>query len=96
MDYITKDTLDKYIKGKSVIEFNIFVELFEKEFGIVLPFKDKVDFEQLTEGQRTKMTKAIFTNDDVLEQLRKASVHHDYIEDDNEALNIINEARHGK
>jgi ABC-type phosphate/phosphonate transport system substrate-binding protein len=50
----------------------------------------------LTEEQKRKMTKAIFTNEDILDQLREASKHRDYVEDDQEALNIINEARNEK
>ncbi len=96
MDYITKETLDKYIKGKSVIEINVFAEIFEKEFGIVIPFKEAIDYAKLTDKQKRKMTEAIFTNEDILDQLRDASIHSNYIEDDQEALDIINEARNEK
>lgn len=93
MDYITKETLDKYIKGKSIIGLKVFAEIFEKEFGIVIPLSGKVDFENLTDQQKRKMTDAIFTNEDVLKQLEKASTNRDYITNDDEALQFIREAR---
>ena len=96
MNYITKETLDKYVKDKKVIGLNVFTEIFEKEFGIVIPFSETIDYDNLTEVQKMKMTKAIFTNEDVLEQLRQASIHRDYIEDDEEAFNVIDGARNGK
>lgn len=95
MEFITKETLDKYVKGKSVIELNVFTEIFEKEFGIIIPFGGKVDYENLSEVQKRNMTNAIFTNEDILAQLRDSSIHRDYIEDDEIALDIINEARNG-
>jgi hypothetical protein len=93
MDYITKETLNKYVKDKSIIELKDFAEIFVKEFGIVMPLTEKVDLNNLTDEQKKKMTKAIFTNEDVLEQLRKASIDPQYVEDDEEALNTINEGR---
>lgn len=59
--------------------------------------KETIDYDNLTEVQKSKITKSIFTNEDVLQQLRDAAIHRDYIEDDNdkEALNIY-EARNGK
>ncbi|MBW8351863.1 hypothetical protein K0H71_20900 [Bacillus sp. IITD106] len=96
MDYITKETLDKYVKGKSVIKLKDFAELFEKEFGITVPLSEKVNYEKLAEEQKRKLTKAIFSNEDVLEQLRKASNERDYIGNDEEAMQIIREARNGE
>lgn len=93
MDYITKETLNKYVKDKSVIELKDFAEIFVKEFGIVIPLAEKVDLNNLTDEQKRKMTKAIFTNEDVLDQLYNAAIHPEYIYDDEEALNIINEVR---
>lgn len=96
LDFITKETLDKYVKGKSVIELKVFAEMFEKEFGIQIPLKSSADYKHMTNDQKRKMTKAIFSNKDILDQLREASVHHDYVEDEKEALSIINEGRNGK
>lgn len=47
----------------------------------------------LTEEQKRKMTKSIFTNEAILKQLREAAANPDYIESDEEALRIIYEAR---
>jgi hypothetical protein len=96
VDYITKETLDKYVKGKSVIKLKDFAELFEKEFGIVIPFREKVDYEKLTDDKKRKLTKAIFSNEEVLEQLRKASTESNYVENDKEAIQIIKEAKNGQ
>lgn len=96
LNYITKETLDKYVKGKSVIELEVFAEMFEKEFGICIPYKESLDYKKLTDEQKRKMTKGIFSNKDILDQLHEASVHQDYIEDEKEALTILNEARNGK
>lgn len=48
---------------------------------------------KLTREQKVRITKAIFTNENILEQLHKASIHPEYIYDDEKALNIINEGR---
>jgi hypothetical protein len=96
MEYITKETLDKYVKGKEVIELKDFAELFEKEFGILIPFREKVDYEKSTEDQKRKLTKAIFSNQDVLKQLRKASTERNYVDNDEEAIQIIKEAKNGQ
>lgn len=96
LNYITKETLDKYMKGKSIIELKDFAELFEKEFGIVIPLEEANDYEGLTEDQKRKITESIFTNKDVLDQLHKASIKRDYIKDDDEAIQIIYEARNGE
>ncbi len=96
LDYIKKETLDKNVKGKSVIALTDFAELFEKEFGIVVPLKEKTTYEKLTEEQRRKLTKAIFYNEEVLEQLRKASTERDYIQNDEEAIQIIKKAGDGQ
>ncbi len=84
------------MKGKSIIQLNDFAELFEKEFGIIVPLKEKANYDKLTDGQKRKLTKAIFSNGDVLEQLRKASAERDYVENDEEAIQIIKEARNGQ
>lgn len=96
MDYITKETLDKYVKDKAIIELKDFAELFEKEFGIVIPLREKVNYEKLTEAEKRRVTKAIFSNADVLKQLHKATTERDYIENDVEAIQIIKEARNGQ
>lgn len=77
LDYITKETLDKYVKGKTVIELQVFAEMFEKEFGICIPYKESLDYNKLNDGQKRKMTKAIFSNKEILDQLHEASVHQD-------------------
>jgi hypothetical protein len=96
VDYITRETLNKYVKGKSIIKLKDFAELFEKEFGIVVPFKEKVDYEKLTDDKKRKLTKAIFSNEEVLEQLRNASTERNYVENDEEAIQIIKEANNGQ
>ena len=75
VNYITKEMLDKYVKGKKVIELKDFAELFEKEFGIIIPLWEEVNYAKLSEVQKEKFTKAIFSNEDVLEQLRKATTN---------------------
>jgi len=96
MDYITKETLDKYIDGKSVIKLDVLAEMLKKEFGIILPTREPLNYNDMSEQQRRMMTRAIFSNDIILDQLRESSTHHDYVEDDNEALAIIREAKNGK
>jgi len=96
MDYITKETLDKYIDGKSVIKLDVLAEMFEKEFGIIIPLRTTVDYSKMTEQQKRQMTQAIFSNDAILDQIRESSARRDYIEDDQEALTIIQEAKNGQ
>lgn len=46
MQFITRETLNKYVGDKSIIELNVFIELIEQEFGIVMLDEDKPTDEQ--------------------------------------------------
>ena len=73
MRFITKETLNKYVGDKSIIELNDILELIEQEFGITMPLGDK-DSEQQTK----EMTKAISENEEVLKQIRSARANRDH------------------
>ncbi len=55
-----------------------------------------MDCRVMNDLQKQKMANAIFSNKEVLDQLNESSSLNEYIEDDTEALRIINEARDGQ
>jgi hypothetical protein len=72
VQFITKETLDKYIGDKSIIGLNVFLELIEHEFGFAVPLKDN-----LSEEQVKKVSKAISENEEILIQIRSAKAKRD-------------------
>ena len=73
MEYITKDQLDKSLKHKTFIELEDLVELIEQQFGYQVSLAKK-DHSSLTEEQKKKMTKIIFSDEDVLRQLNESEL----------------------
>ncbi|MGY0693746.1 hypothetical protein ACW2QC_13310 [Virgibacillus sp. FSP13] len=51
---------------------------------------------KLTETQRKRMTDFVFSNEDILSQLKKAAQNQDYVENDEDAFEIIRRSRDGK
>ncbi|MEX1029332.1 MAG: hypothetical protein WDZ91_04700 [Paenibacillaceae bacterium] len=72
MQFITKETLDKYVGDKSIIELDVILDLIVHEFGISMPLESKP-----TDEQRKKMTKAISENEEIIEQIRSARTNRD-------------------
>jgi hypothetical protein len=93
MQYITRERFEKIIRGKDKIDLEELVMVIENEFGysVKLEEKKQADF---TEGQKTRMTDLIFSNEQVLKQLRKSSKESedDYIDDEETFMRIIKEA----
>ncbi|MFC7394014.1 hypothetical protein [Scopulibacillus cellulosilyticus] len=89
MDYISREQFDKIVNNKSLIALDELVNAIES-LGYSVAIEKKP---QLTEKQKKYMTKAIFNNKEILEQLKEASSNQDYIKDDKEAIKIIREAR---
>lgn len=93
MEYISRDQFNQIFRHKDDIEADDLVYVLEEHFDYYVSFKKK---SELTDEQRQRMTDKIFSNENILEQLREASQNQDYITDDEEALKIIHEARDGQ
>jgi hypothetical protein len=70
--FLTKETLDKYVGDKSIIELDDILNIIVHEFGISMPLESKP-----TDKQRKKMTKAISENEEIIEQIRSARANRD-------------------
>lgn len=93
MKYITQEEFNKIIGNKREITAEDLVYILESKLDCEVSLNQK---RKLTELQKKRMTDFVFTNKDILDQLRKASKEQNYIYDDNEALDIRREARDGK
>lgn len=69
MDFITKEQFDKSLGNKSRIELDDLIYVIEEQFGYKVFISKKY-----TEEQKKRMTKAIFTNEDVLRQLDESEL----------------------
>jgi hypothetical protein len=71
VEYITKDQLDHSLKHKTFIELEDLVELIEQQFGYQVSLAKK-DHNNLTEEQKKKLAKIVFSDEDVLRQLQES------------------------
>jgi hypothetical protein len=69
VDFITKEQFEKSLGNKSKIALNDLIHVIEEQFGYKVSISKK-----FTEEQKKKMTKAIFTNEDVLKQLDESEL----------------------
>ncbi|WP_314000051.1 hypothetical protein [uncultured Paenibacillus sp.] len=93
MDFITKEQFDKSLGNKTKIELDDLIHLIEEQFGYNVSVSKK-----FTEEEKKKMTKVIFTNEDVLRQLAESDLEpeeHD-IETFEAYTRYMNEVRNGK
>jgi hypothetical protein len=70
--FITKETLDKYVGDKSIIELDVILDLIVHEFGISMPLESKP-----TDEQRKNVTKEISRNEEIIGQIRSARANRD-------------------
>jgi hypothetical protein len=91
--YITREEFDQMFQDKNEIEAEDLIYVLEEKLGYAVSLKKKP---RLTDKQRKRMTDWIFSNEDILKQLRESAKNQDYIEDEEEALRIIHEARDGR
>ncbi|OMF18532.1 hypothetical protein BK133_30405 [Paenibacillus sp. FSL H8-0548] len=69
MNFITKEQLNNNLGNKSKIELVDLIKVIEEQFGYKVSISRK-----FTEEQKKKMTKAIFSNEDVLRQLDESEL----------------------
>lgn len=69
MNFITKEQLNNNLGNKSKIELVDLIQVIEEQFGYRVSISRK-----FTEEQKKKMTKAIFSNEDVLRQLDESEL----------------------
>lgn len=93
MEHIPRDQFDDIVQDKNDIKVEDLVYVLEEKMGYAVSLEKKT---QLTKTQRKRMTDSVFSNEDILSQLRKAAQNQDYIENDEEAFEIICRSRDGK
>ena len=93
MKYITREQFDQVVQDKNEIKAEDLAYILEEKLGYAVSLEEKP---QLTDEQRKRMTDFIFTNEDILSQLREATIDPEYIEDDEEAYRILREAKDGR
>jgi hypothetical protein len=69
VDFITKEQFDKSLGNKSKIGLDDLIQVIEEQFGYKVSISKKY-----TDEEKKKMTKAIFTNEDVLRQLDESEL----------------------
>lgn len=93
MSFVTKEQIDQFhlkFKDKRIVAFSELLTAFQDVFNYPLPAKT------LLEVENKKFTKALFMHPQVIKDLEEASKSTDYLEDEEEFIKVINEARNGK
>lgn len=90
MEYLTREQFDKIFKDKSVIEPEDLVYVLEEKLGYSVSLKKR---HRLTEGDKRRMTKAIFSNEEILKQLQESAANQNYIYDEEEFTRFVEEVR---
>lgn len=97
MEFITREQFDSKIKNKSIIELDELIHLIAEQFGYNVSITKKQSDEELTK----RVAKAILSNEDVLDQLRKAQADRDagisnFIDDEDEFSRLADEVNGGR
>jgi hypothetical protein len=97
VEYITKHQLDNSLKHKTFIELEDLVELIEQQFGYQVSLAKK-DHNNLTEEQKKKLAKIVFSDEDVLRQLQESESEpeNNDIESHEDFARFMNEARNAR
>jgi hypothetical protein len=88
--YITREEFDQMFQDKNEIEAEDLIYVLEEKLGYAVSLEKKP---QLTDEQRKRMTDWIFSNEDILKQLRESAKNQDYIEDEEEFARFIEKVR---
>lgn len=92
MEYISREQFDDIVQDKRNIRAEDLIYVLEEKMGYTVSLEKKTE---LTKDQRKRITDFVFSNEDILGQLKKASQSQDYIENDEEALEIIRGSHDG-
>jgi hypothetical protein len=87
--YITREQFNQMFQGKNEIEAEDLVYVLEEKLGYAVSLEKKP---RLSDEQRKRMTDWIFSNEDILKQLRESALEpdEDYIDlKDEETLSKI-------
>ena len=95
MEYVTKEQFDNFyntFKNRAEIEVNELYQVMEKQFGYG---SNKLP-RPLSPTQKDEITRVIFSNEDVLDQLKKSKLDRDkgiipYSNDVNDFAKLVNE-----
>lgn len=97
MEFIKKDVLEKYIENKSVIEAKDLARFIEKQCDITVTLKsnNNLRLNEISEEKKQKITDEIFSNEEILEQLRRSAQEsdEDLIFSKDEFMEIIREVQ---
>lgn len=97
MEFITREKFESKVKNKSVIELSELIQVIEEQFGYDVYLSKKRKDETLTK----RVTEAIMSNEDVLNQLKKAKADREagistYSDDEKEFSRLVDEVNSGR
>jgi len=89
MEFISKETLNKYLEDKSNVCLDDLTQVIEEQFGVAVKIEKNSEVE--------KVTKALSENEELIEKLKKARAKRgsgfpSYIRNKEDFLKLVNEA----
>lgn len=90
MQFVTKEQIDQFyynLKDKDVVGLNEILSVFEEVFDYPVHTK------MLSEDNKSKMTKSIFMNPEILKSLREAAEDTELIDNEEEIMRIVREVQ---
>lgn len=90
MKYITKEHLIDILKNKEVIKPEDLIHILEEELDYSISNENKYSFSFM---QKEEITKRIFNNKDIQEQIDKSEEDMYFIEDENEFIDFVKEVQ---
>ncbi len=86
MHYVTKEQIEHFytkFKGKDIVDMNEMLEAFEEIFDHPVPEN------ALSEVRKKKITQALFTNPEVIKDLREAAEDTELIFNEDEIMQMV-------
>lgn len=88
MQFVTKEQIDQFyvrFKGQDVVGMQEMLAVFQEVFDYPLPVS------MISQEDKKKITKSIFMNPNVIQDLREAANETELIEDEDEFMRVIHE-----
>lgn len=92
MQFVTKEQIDQFyikFKGKEIVDLNEMLKVFEEIFDHPAPVK------MLSEDEKKKMTHALFTKPQVMDDLSKSATDNELIYNEEDIMRIVHEVQNG-
>lgn len=89
MEFISKETIDKYLGDKSNVNLKDLTQIIEEQFGVVVKIEKNNELE--------RMTKTLSENEELIQKVKKARVKRkpgfpSYIRNKKDFLKLANKA----